>query len=435
MKLLHVVGTRPNFMKIAPVMRAAERWNAEERNAEQGSAEQANAERADGHVAAPVRFEQVLVHTGQHYDERMSKVFFHDLDLPVPDHYLEVGSGSHAQQTGAVMEALEPVVERERPDIVVVVGDVNSTLAASLVAAKLCVPIAHVEAGLRSYDRAMPEEVNRVVTDQLSNILFATCRDACENLAREGIAPERVHFVGNPMIDTLDACLQQALQTTNLVDLDLRERGYALVTLHRPSNVDDQDQLARLMEALLEIARETTVVFPVHMRTRERLRAAGFDSRNGDSGREQDSRRDGKSGGDEDPGRNGASGGLVLLEPMGYLDFLALMARARCVVTDSGGIQEETTVLGVPCVTVRTTTERPVTVNEGTNRLVDPADARAIVSVAEEALERPREETPRRPELWDGHAAQRIVAVLAEWASSTDSRAGRDKQTWETVAE
>jgi UDP-N-acetylglucosamine 2-epimerase (non-hydrolysing) len=376
MKLLHVVGTRPNFMKIAPVMRAAEQWNLEHG--------------ADSEPW-PVRFEQVLVHTGQHYDERMSKVFFSDLALPVPDYYLEVGSGSHAQQTGAIMLAFEPVLIRECPDIVVVVGDVNSTLAAALVAGKLQIPIAHVEAGLRSHDRAMPEELNRVLTDHLSEVLFATCRDGCDNLNAEGIAAERVHLVGNPMIDTLDACLQQALQSPVLAGLNLRPQEYALVTLHRPSNVDDHDQLALLMDALLEVCRETAVVFPVHMRTREQIQRAGLADRA------------------TEPGR------LLLIEPLGYLDFLALMASAACVLTDSGGVQEETTVLGVPCITLRTTTERPITIYEGTNRLVDPSNVRSIVAAALEALSGPRVQTPRRPRYWDGHASERIVATLAAW--------------------
>jgi len=375
MRLLHVVGARPNFMKIAPIIRAAERWNRQ----------------PSDEVGSSVRFEQVLVHTGQHYDERMSKIFFSDLALLLPDHSLGVGSGSHAQQTSAIMRAIEPVLIRERPDVVVVVGDVNSTLAAALVAAKLRMPIAHVEAGLRSHDRAMPEEVNRVVTDQLSDLLFTTCGDACDNLRAEGIDEERIHFVGNPMIDSLDACLSEAIQTAILKDLHLGRGRYVLVTLHRPSNVDDEKQLALLMGALLEISRETTVVFPVHLRTQERLRAAGL----------------------VDP--TAESGSVKLLDPLGYLDFLGLMASAGCVLTDSGGIQEETTVLGVPCITVRTTTERPVTISEGTNRLVDPADAPSIVASALEALGRRFGDTPRRPRFWDGRAAERIVAVLAQW--------------------
>jgi UDP-N-acetylglucosamine 2-epimerase (non-hydrolysing) len=393
-KLLHVVGTRPNFMKAAAVIAAAERWN---RGGDPGD--------GDVPVQAPggprvrfalepresVRFQQVLVHTGQHYDGQMSKVFFDDLGLPRPDYDLGVGSGSHAQQTAGVMLALEPVLTSEAPDLVVTVGDVNSTLAAALVAAKLNIPVAHVEAGLRSGDRAMPEELNRLLTDQLSDLLFTTSRDADTNLAAEGISSERVHFVGNTMIDSLEAHLPRALESPVLADLGRAPSGYAVVTLHRPSNVDERDDLEALAQMLVETARRVPVVFPVHARTRERLRQFGL---------EPVLRRE---------------AAVILCDPLGYLDFLGLLAKARLVLTDSGGIQEETTVLGVPCLTLRKNTERPVTITEGTNRLVDPQDIQAVLAAVDETLSAPMP-VLRRPELWDGHAGDRIVRVVAEWA-------------------
>ena len=359
-------------MKAAAVMAAAERWNQSGKG--------------------PL-FDQVLVHTGQHYDEKMCRVFFDDLGLPRPDYDLEVGSGSHAEQTAKVMLALEPVLLREAPDLVITVGDVNSTLAAALVAAKLQIPVAHVEAGLRSRDRTMPEELNRLVTDQLSDLLLTTSRDADANLLAEGIAAERIHFVGNTMIDSLQAHLPRALATSAVADLGLAAREYAVVTLHRPSNVDDEQSLERLVQVLLEVGRRLPVVFPVHARTRKRLVQFGLHEHMSDSQ-------------------------VVLCEPLGYLDFLGLVAKARLVLTDSGGIQEETTVLGVPCLTLRKNTERPVTITQGTNRLVDPDDAQAIVAAVDSVLATGAHtgaEAPR-PELWDGRAGDRIVAVIAAWA-------------------
>ena len=372
LKLLHVVGTRPNFMKVASVTAAVERWNAT----------------AAARSAAPIA--QVLVHTGQHYDEAMSKVFFHDLGLPQPDHYLGVGSGTHAEQTARVMLALEPVVASERPDVVVVVGDVNSTMAAAIVAAKLGIAVAHVEAGLRSRDRAMPEELNRLVTDQLADLLLTTSRDADANLVAEGVGPERIFFVGNTMIDTLDAHLAKAKERPMLAELGLTAGAYAVATLHRPSNVDGEEELARLTRVLTRVAEQLPVVFPVHARTKANLERSGL----------------------LDGLREGAR--LVLTEPLGYLDFLCLLAQARLVLTDSGGIQEETTVLGVPCLTLRTSTERPVTIWEGTNRLVDPNDENAILAAALNALSTPSSGA-RRPDLWDGKAGDRIVEVIAHW--------------------
>src|SRR5437588_749390 len=290
---------------------------------------------------------QVLVHTGQHYDVTMSDVCFQDLGMPQPGVHLGVGSGSHAQQTARVMMEVEPVLARERPDLVVVAGDVNSTVAVALVAAKMGIPIAHIEAGLRSRDWTMPEEINRVLTDRLSDLLFTPSRDGDENLRKEGIDPERVHFVGNGMIDSLLAALPRARESRIQERLELSRKGYALATLHRPANVDDPAALSGLLWALAQVAASIPVVFPIHPRTRARL-PAGFEPR-----------------------------GVKLVEPLGYVDFLALIADARLVMTDSGGIQEETTALGVPCLTLRENTERPVTVETGTNQLVGTDPARA----------------------------------------------------------
>ena len=375
-RLLHVVGTRPNFMKAAAVIAAVDSWNMND---------------------IPPRFQQLLVHTGQHYDEKMSRVFFDDLGLPRPDYHLEIGSGSQTEQTARVMLALEPVLLKEAPDLVVTVGDVNSTLGAALVTAKLGLPLAHVEAGLRSRDRSMPEELNRLVTDQLSDLLFTTSRDADENLAAEGIPPERIHFVGNTMIDTLEAHLPRALASGVAADLGLSQHEYAVVTLHRPSNVDDGIGLERLVKVLLKISERLPVVFPVHARTRSRLVQFGLHEH---------------------------LGSVFLTEPLGYLDFLGLMAKARLVLTDSGGVQEETTVLGVPCLTLRSNTERPVTIAQGTNRLVDPSDVANIAAAVDAVLtdSNPAGQTPGRPELWDGHAGERITKTIADWARLKTAR-------------
>ena len=379
--ILHVCGARPNFMKVAPVMAAVEAWN-------EGRAEPA------GLHGAPVRFSQTLVHTGQHYDPAMSDVFFRELGLPEPDHYLQVGSGTHAEQTADVLRRLEPVLLDELPDLVLVVGDVNSTLAAALCAAKLQIRVAHVEAGLRSGDREMPEELNRLLTDQLADLLFTTSADADENLAREGVAAGRVHLVGNTMIDTLERLRAKAFEGDTLDCLGLAPQWYALVTLHRPSNVDDPERLLLVGEILTTVARRLPVVFPVHARTLERLAEARMLE------------------------VLQAAPGLQLTEPLGYLDFVAAMSSARFVLTDSGGVQEETTVLGVPCLTMRTTTERPITVSAGTNRLVDPYDAGAVLAAVDDTLAAPMPAETSRPPLWDGHAAERIVAVIAEWVRS-----------------
>ena len=345
-----VAAARPNFMKVKPILDALT---------------------AGG--ALPT-----LVHTGQHYDDAMSGVFLTELGIGRPDHHLGAGSGSHAAQTAAVMTAFEPLLDELAPDVVVVVGDVNSTLACALVAAKAGVPAAHVEAGLRSGDRSMPEEINRIVTDRLCEHLFAPSADAVDNLRREGAAPSAVHLVGNVMVDTLLGSLGAARARPTLADLGVRPGDYGLVTLHRPANVDDPVVLDGLLAALGAVARECPLLFPVHPRTAARLR-----------------------------GRLPA--GVRPLPPIGYLDFLALQSGARLVLTDSGGVQEETTVLGVPCLTLRDNTERPITVTEGTNRVVGRSPG-TIVAAAREVLRDPP--PPRRPALWDGQAGRRIADAL-----------------------
>lgn len=366
-RLLLVAGARPNFMKVAPLLRVFR--------------------------ARPERFAARLVHTGQHYDETMSDVFFSELDIPKPDIHLGAGSGSHARQTARIMEAFEDVLDEQRPDWVVVVGDVNSTLACSVVAAKMSppVPVAHVEAGLRSGDRTMPEEVNRIVTDALSDLLFTTSPEAVTNLRREGIHPRKVHPVGNVMIDVLRRFVRRSDGSDIIRRLGIRP-PYVLLTLHRPSNVDDRAALGRIVAALEEIARDLPVVFPAHPRTAKMMEAFGVRV-----------------------GQEGASGngsyGLRMHAPLGYLDFIHLEKRAALVLTDSGGVQEETTILGVPCLTLRENTERPITLTRGTNRLVGSDTAR-IVREARRMLRR----RPRRPPsipLWDGRAAARIAAVFA----------------------
>jgi UDP-N-acetylglucosamine 2-epimerase (non-hydrolysing) len=351
-----VVGARPNFMKMAPILDA---------------------------LKAHPSVRPFLVHTGQHYDADMSRVFFDELGLPRPDRDLEVGSDTHGRQTGRIMVAFDDLLEGRATRLVLVVGDVNSTMACSLVAVKRGIAVAHVEAGLRSRDRGMPEEINRIVTDAVSDLLFATSPDAIDNLAEEGVPREKIHLVGNPMIDTLRRHLPAARARGTLARMGVAERGYAVVTLHRPRNVDETTGLRGILGALQDLARRIPVVFPVHPRTAERIRQTGFRS----------------------------DGGLQLREPLGYLDFLALMDGARFVLTDSGGIQEETTALGVPCLTLRGNTERPITVTQGTNRLLgeDPA---SILPAAAPILD--GKTTPGRcPDLWDGHASERIAAVLA----------------------
>lgn len=364
-----IVGARPNFMKMAPILRAF----------------------ADHVPAIPA----LLVHTGQHYDKDMNDQLFEDLQLPRPDINLEVGSGSHAVQTAEVMRRFEPVIDTHRPSCVLVVGDVNSTLACTLVSVKRGIPVVHVEAGLRSYDRAMPEEINRVLTDQIADLLYTTERSAESNLIREGIAPERIRFVGNVMIDSLLHNREFARApgdtvATNGRDPELltSDAGYGVVTLHRPSNVDDPETLTSLLGVLRGLAQQLPLVFALHPRTRANIERFGL-------------------------GPLIDNPQLVLLPPQGYLEMLGLMAGARIVLTDSGGLQEETTALGIPCLTMRENTERPITVEQGTNTMVG-RDTKAIRQRADEILAG-RGKQGKLPELWDGHAAERIATDLAAW--------------------
>jgi UDP-N-acetylglucosamine 2-epimerase (non-hydrolysing) len=359
MKILNVVGARPNFMKMAPLIAA---------------------------YRAHPSLEPLLVHTGQHYDEAMSRLFFEQLGLPEPDINLGVGSGSHAAQTAAIMTAFEPVLLEQRPDLVLVVGDVNSTIACGLVAVKLGFRLAHVEAGLRSRDRSMPEEINRVLTDAISDYLFCTEHVALENLLAEGIPRERIFLVGNVMIDTLLRSREAAERSTILERLELQPGTYAVLTLHRPANVDDPAVFGSILDALEVIQREMPIVFPVHPRTRKTLSGSPLARRVEDLP------------------------GLRLLEPLGQLDFLKLMARSRLVLTDSGGIQEETTILRVPCLTLRENTERPITAELGSNRVVGRSTARILAGYR--AVLEGSEPSGGIPPLWDGRAAERIVEIL-----------------------
>lgn len=356
-RILHVVGARPNFMKIAPVLAACAK--------------------RPGIVSR-------LVHTGQHYDEKMSRLFFEELGIPKPDVDLEVGSASHALQTATILERIEPVLLDWKPDLVLVVGDVNSTVACGLAAVKLGIRLAHVEAGLRSFDRSMPEEINRLVTDAISDLLFVTEPSGLENLRREGVSDAKVHFVGNVMIDTLLAHRERASRSDVLARLGLAPRGYAVLTLHRPANVDDPKVLGGILDPIAGLARRMPVIFPVHPRTRAGL--AGL------------------------PALAAAGAGLLLVEPQGYLDFLKLTMDARLVLTDSGGIQEETTILRVPCVTLRENTERPVTITHGTNRLGGTTPEGIRDAIAAALATDPAGSSP--PPLWDGRAAERIAEIL-----------------------
>jgi UDP-N-acetylglucosamine 2-epimerase (non-hydrolysing) len=336
-------------------------------------------------------FEPIIVHTGQHYDASMSDAFFEDLGLPSPDIHLEVGSASHAVQTAKIMTAFEPVVLEHKPDQVVVVGDVNSTIACALVCAKLGVQVAHVEAGLRSRDRTMPEEINRILTDAISDILFTTSQDADENLKSEGVAAEKIHFVGNVMIDSLMGHLKLAESTRVRARLGVESSDYGVVTLHRPSNVDERQVFSGILDALVAIAERMPIIFPAHPRTRAKIDEFGFSEAI-------------------------ANSGVRLIEPLGYIDFLRLYSGAKLVLTDSGGLQEETTVIGIPCLTLRHNTERPITIELGTNRLVG-TDTEAIKSAAFEILDGKGGREKQIPPLWDGHAAVRICDVLSERSS------------------
>jgi UDP-N-acetylglucosamine 2-epimerase (non-hydrolysing) len=367
LRILNIVGARPNLPKIAPLIREMQRHPD---------------------------IEPILVHTGQHYDEELSDIFFRQMGIPSPQVNLEVGSGSHASQTAEILKRIEPVLLERKPDLVLVVGDVNSTVAVSLAAVKLGIPLAHVEAGLRSFDRSMPEEINRLLTDAIADYLFVTEADAIEHLLKEGRPREAIHLVGNVMIDSLCHFLPVAQQSTIGSELGLKDgvawRRFGLLTLHRPSNVDSTEKLAELLGAIDAIADEVPVVFPAHPRTQQRLQA-------GIAHHPQ----------------------LHLIPPLGYLDFLCLLSKATLVLTDSGGIQEETTALGVSCLTLRTNTERPITITEGTNQLVGTNPTR-ILAAAREIL-RGKNKTGRIPPLWDGHAAERIVETLLRIAPRAKS--------------
>ncbi len=359
MLICNVVGARPNFMKVAPIVHELQRRG----------------------------LPQMLVHTGQHYDARMSQVFFDELGMPQPDIYLGVGSDSHAKQTARIMLAFEDICTAHQPGLVLVSGDVNSTLACALVASKLNIPVAHVEAGLRSFDREMPEEINRVLTDHLSDLLFTTESSGDEHLRHEGISADKIHFVGNCMVDSLLKHLDHAVQRAPWAAYALAPGGYALLTLHRPSNVDDRNTLAALLDTLRTVAQQVPVLFPVHPRTQAHLQEWGIAT----------------------PER------VRLVEPLPYLEFIGLMAKAKLVLTDSGGIQEESTVLGVPCLTLRWNTERPVTIAQGTNELVGTDAAR--ITAAVQQIVAGGWKHGQRPPLWDGQARVRVVDAIVRWAA------------------
>ncbi|MCU7521127.1 MAG: UDP-N-acetylglucosamine 2-epimerase (non-hydrolyzing) [Ignavibacteria bacterium] len=359
-KIISVVGARPNFMKVAPLHKALKKYNGQ--------------------------IEHLICHTGQHYDEKMSKIFFSDLELPVPHFYLGVGSGSHAEQTARVMVEFEKVLLEEKPDLVIVVGDVNSTIACSLVASKLHIKVAHVEAGLRSFDRHMPEEINRLLTDAISDFLFVTEKSGLENLMREGVSESKVFFTGNVMIDSLVNYLPKAESSDIIACHNLEKGNYILVTLHRPSNVDSKDYLEELIHLLNTVSEKRKVIFPIHPRTKNNMHRFGLN--------------------------NTLSSNVILTDPIGYIDFLALTKNAELIITDSGGIQEESTYLGVQCITVRNNTERPVTVEVGTNQLIG-TDLEKVEKAALEVLCGQKKQG-NIPDLWDGRAAERIAQILIE---------------------
>ncbi|CAM4440750.1 non-hydrolyzing UDP-N-acetylglucosamine 2-epimerase [Corallococcus exiguus] len=369
-KVIHIVGARPNFMKVAPIHRA---------------------------ISARTSLRQLVIHTGQHYDAKMSDVFFADLGLPPPEIHLGIGSGSHAEQTAKMMVEMEKVFLQEKPDLVSVVGDVNSTIAAALVTSKLAIPLSHVEAGLRSFERHQPEEINRVVTDRLSDLLLTPSRDADANLLKEGIDPKHIHLVGNVMIDSLLSSKEKADQLPTLKNLGLTPKGYVVATLHRPSNVDNPKLLAGLLGVLMDVAKELPVVFPVHPRTRKMISEQGLASNL-----------------EQTPG-------LKLVDPMGYLEFLSVTSQAKLVMTDSGGLQEETTALNVPCLTMREQTERPITVEVGSNEVVGTDPAR-IREAANRVLSGDFKKG-RVPELWDGRTGERIADLYSRFLGVETKRA------------
>lgn len=359
MKLIHVVGARPNFMKAAPV------WSA---------------------ISRMTNFHQILVHTGQHYDKLMSDIFFKELQMPQPDYNLNIGSDTHARQTAAIMIKFEDLVNKLKPDLVLVYGDINSTVAAALVCSKLFIPFAHVEAGLRSFDRRMPEEINRLITDQLADLLFTPSKDGDDNLIKEGIPGSKIHFVGNVMIDTLVRLLPKADKPNKFKDF----KQYILVTLHRPSNVDDPKSLQLILQNLEIVSKSIPVIFPVHPRTKKMIAENNLDILNNQK--------------------------FHLIKPLGYLDFLGLMKNAATVITDSGGIQEETTYLGIPCITVRENTERPITISLGTNQLIGK-DYYKIPNLVNNALNIKKRSTSIPP-LWDGKASERIAETLITYSNN-----------------
>lgn len=366
MKLIHlIVGARPNFMKMAPLYRELSLYSN--------------------------RYEPQIIHTGQHYDEKMSKLFFNDLAMPEPSAYLNVGSGTQGKQTARIIERYEELIlAGDKPDLVIVAGDVNSTIACALVAKKLYIPVAHLEAGLRSYDDRMPEEINRVLTDRISDILLTPSLDANNNLEKEGIEPEKIYFVGNIMIDSLVAHQKKAEKSNIFHQLNmLPKEEYALVTLHRPSNVDEYEGLKMLLTSLEKIGRKIKIIFPMHPRTRKNIYDLGLSS------------------------FLNTNSDVLFTEPLGYLDFLKLEINAKFILTDSGGIQEESTYFGVPCLTLRENTERPITITEGTNQLVD-LNVESIVNSAREIIEG-KVKKGKIPKYWDGKTAERIVRVLDEW--------------------
>jgi UDP-N-acetylglucosamine 2-epimerase (non-hydrolysing) len=364
MKQIHLIAAaRPNFMKIAPLYHALskEAW-----------------------------CRTSIVHTGQHYDPNMSDAFFRDLRLPAPHHHLEVGSGSHAEQTGGVMIAYEKIAQAHKPDWIIVVGDVNSTAACAIVGAKLLIPVVHLEAGLRSRDRRMPEEINRLVTDAIADVLWTPSPDADQNLIAEGVAPERIDRIGNIMIDSYEMMRHAIESASTVASLKLSPRGFGIVTLHRPSNVDSREKLGTLVSTLIEVSGDLPLVFAVHPRTRRRMQEFGFEA------------------------QLQSAPGIKLVEPLGYIEFMNLVSNSAAVITDSGGVQEETTYLGIPCFTLRENTERPITVTEGSNRLIEPEDLVAGVRKALGATQR----VGKRPDLWDGMTAQRAVQKLRERAGA-----------------
>jgi len=359
MKIINVVGARPNMMKIAPIINAMQKHD---------------------------NIEPLLLHTGQHYDQKMSQIFFDELGIPKPDIYLGIGSGTHAEQTANVMIAFEKVLLKHRPDVVLVVGDVNSTMACAITATKLHIPVAHVEAGLRSFDRTMPEEINRLMTDAIADMLLTTSRGAGVHLQNEGIPTEKIFFVGNVMIDTLTLHRNKAKHLKTPEKFGLKANEYALLTLHRPSNVDDKVIFSGILDALTTIQQDIPILFPAHPRTRKQIEKFGFTE------------------------RLASAPNIHIIEPQGYLAFLDLMMHARMMLTDSGGIQEETTILGIPCLTLRANTERPITITEGTSQLVG-SDPEKILAAAKDVLADDGK-SGDIPELWDGHAADRVVAAL-----------------------